>query len=338
MVRGIEDERLSRMLNWLEFQKRFGYQKIKLYLFQVSDQVERVLTEHGENLGLSLDLVDYRFSYESLCRHQISLYEENRNSSLRKSLLDACTNFVSYYFDPRKDTVVNSHEKVCTNDCLSNFKYEYEFMTNFDFDELLLPRKIMINNYSALIKESNTSNYDIYEYASDLVRKYGSNIASFRFEHVLFLDHFDYEFLKNVFSKLSQVIYKYYKNQETLQFRIQIEDELLIGFLRESQQLVLSLNETIWKKSKIDEIWNRPYAINLQNRLGKSLFVSKWTEMCNQHTIEYRSGDSEEKVLPLVDGFSSHFRELIEGFFTGALMDFNRFLLDLEYYKFLANF
>lgn len=343
MVRDIEDYRLNRMLNWLSIQKRIGYNKIKLYLYRVNKKVEDILVDYGRELDLDLDLVDYRFDHDFLCKHQIALITQDAESSVRKYLLTQCTDFIKIYFDPTRDEVVNSHEIVNTNACLTNFKYEYEFMTNYDFDEILFPRVHMLNDYSNHsldCKENKPLEYNIYKYARQMVEKHGSHACSFQFRHVLFLDNFNQRFLDDVLSKeTGNVKYTYHKHQGTTIFRITDKDKSEIEFIGKSRELVKCLNSRIKERSKFDEIWNSAYAINFSFRLGKSLFVSKLTELYTQHRIDLKaSSDCAEYIVPISEGISSHFREQIEYFFTGQLYDFAQFILDVEYYRFLANF
>lgn len=344
MVRDIENERRIRMLNWLEIQKRIGYNKIKLYLYQVSKETEIKMIEQAGKIGLEIDLVDYRFDYKFLCKHQLELFNANNKSAVLRNRLDACRDFTSVYFNPKKDEVVNSHEIACANDCLTNFKYQYEFMTNYDFDEILFPRMLKTNDYSLTRNQGDCNSlsthfdYNIYNYSSELVKKHGRDVCSFLFEHILFLDNFDETFLDKVFSGEKRVDYRYYKNGAKITFSISDSNHEKIEFLRKNQDLGRCLHDRIKKTGKFDDLWNSVYAVNFNNRLGKSLFVSNATEVYTQHRISRIIGNYRELRVPLEDGFSSHFRERIEGFFANNKFHFHQFIFDLEYYHFLAFF
>lgn len=313
----------------------------------MSSRVKHKLVAHARQIGhpFRLDLVDYKFGNEVLCQYPIGLLRQKAKSSLRKRLLDECVEYASVFFDANKEEVINSHESVCTNDCLTSFKYEYEFMTNFDFDELLFPRRIDTNNYSTLLAPSTFAqpiSYDIYEYSRGLVDAYGSHACGFHFEHVMFVDNFNYTFIQQAISRSQFVYYRYHnKNQFVLRFKLLESDEPMILFLEKSQPMLVALNETVWtSQKKLDDIWKTPFAIRFNVRFGKSLFVSQLTELYTQHSVLYISNrDAKEMItVPLSQGFSSHFREKIEGFFDGKKINFNNFIVDLEYYQFLRSF
>ena len=75
------------------------------------------------------------------------------------------------------------------------YSYEYQYMTNYDIDELITPRKIannLITNPKLLDKckidednkldpKLNTKNYIIYEHVQDLTKKYGNYVKLFDF-------------------------------------------------------------------------------------------------------------------------------------------------------------
>lgn len=202
MVREIESERFNRMLNWLEIQKRIGYQKIRMYMYRVSANVTRLLGIKAKSIDLDLEMIEYKFDFEVLCKYYIELEADRPNSTIRQHLVRQCRDYTSEFMDPTQDDVVNSHEQVCTNACMTHFKYGYEFMTNYDFDEILFPRKFKTNDYTiksdSCRPDKKQLQYDIYQYATELVKTYGTNIGSFQFEHVLFFDGIDENFLKKV--------------------------------------------------------------------------------------------------------------------------------------------
>lgn len=354
MVRDIETERKLRMLNWLEIQKRIGYKKIKLYMFQVNKTTQNEIIQKGRSLDLDLELVDYRFDVDFLCAYQISLVEEKPVSTIRQQLLSECKAFASVYFDPVIEAVVNSHEIVTTNDCLTNFKYEYEFMSNYDFDEIIFPRVFATNDYQNRSSVATCNDdalkkpldYNIYKFARRLVDQFGSNVASFHFEHVLFLDNFDESFIDRLVAangESKKVEYTYYKNQKKVKFTVNNEvDAAKIDFIKKNRELAKCLSEKINKSGKFDPLWNSAYAINFNNRLGKSLFVSNLTELFSQHITELVKPKSKMIRIPIDIGFCSHFRENIGFFFDHREFDLDfifssHFQFDIEYLNFLKD-
>lgn len=341
------------MLTWLEIQKKFNYSKIRLYLNEVSEKTAVMLKKFSEIINLDLELVDYKFDYEFLCEHYIKLSNE-----VGQLLLNNCRMFAKTFFDPEKETCINSHELACTNDCYTNLRYDYDYITNFDFDEFLFPRKAKTNAYRMHSTTNcllNQTDYDIYEYVSQLARDYGPDSASFHFEHVVYLDKMDETFLDNIlkyekesYNQSIELEYKQIGKESFIydpdryiltDFTIHSTDLDLIEYIREGQDVVDCLNETIQTRRKINPSWNRVYGIHVNNRLGKSVFVSNLTELCDQHKPILVAENSQEINVEMSIGFSSHFREEIGGFINDFLQfPLNMFYFDLELYQFFATF
>lgn len=140
-------------------------------------------------------------------------------------------------------------------------------------------------------------------------------------------------------NKFPQTLKYVYKNNKHVSFTISKSNSEQIDYMRNRQKLISCLNETIRRNAKFDSIWNSVYAANFNMRLGKSLFVSNQTEMATQHRIHlFSNNEAIEKIVPRQVGYSSHIRELIEGFFTSNQFLFDQFHFDLEFYEFLASF
>jgi hypothetical protein len=83
--------------------------------------------------------------------------------------------------------VFNSHERLQTNDCLLRLKHEYQYVTNYDVDEIIFPRKKKFNRETSLkcslnessmdIKPDQVQLYNIYDYTVGLDGLYSSYIV-----------------------------------------------------------------------------------------------------------------------------------------------------------------
>jgi hypothetical protein len=278
------------------------------------------------------------------------LLEQNRSSTVRNYLLDNCRSYVKVFFDAKNEKVVNSHEIVCLNDCLMNFKYEYEFMTNYDFDEFIFPRKFKTDDYErydsfkCAENKRKIAKYNIYDYASELVSTYGPNAASFLFEHFLFMESFDRQFLNDLFdikfnsNPYKPIVYKH-NSSKNLNFVLNELNKRSVDRISRHQSTVECLNASIVEKNRFDYRWNTPYGIYFNFRLGKSLFVSKHAELFTQHKIDIMKPNSNEIHVPRHVGYSNHYREDYDWFFDYAsTYTFDHLHFDLEFYEFLANF
>lgn len=238
----------------------------------------------------------------------------------------------------------NYHEKVCTNDCLLNFKYQYEFTTNYDFDEIIFPRKFLTNDHTYFNSAQNCTssldnfnfNYSMYDYAMRLSQLYGKNIGYFRFENVVFLTSYEAKFLQNMLTVSNRIVF-FENSGNRISLTISPSHFKKIDEIFELQQFIECLNETILNHGKFQNLWNVPYAILINNRLGKSLYNTNLTITYNQHHSDYLEPEARYFNVPIDDGYVSHIKTDIYGFLRGQKYSFTNFRLDMEYYHFLAH-
>ena len=258
----------------------------------------------------------------------------------------------------KNEWVLNSHERLTSNDCLLNFKYDYELVTNYDFDEIILPRKISLDDsYLYFNNEYNLCNnitdikpkfiYDnksnnLYNYAMKLFEHYGvHNTASIRFEHALIVKGYDRinDFVFKMKPNVSKLIRFNYNRSHLMNIKYQLKEN--IDHLKKYKELKLiidCLNQTEESSlNKLSKKWNNPYFIHLNMRDGKSIFNTNLTEIYNQHYAELPSNRLKQVKLPLDYGFLSHFRDNVGDFFLNQTYSFNNLIVDLEYYLFLIS-
>lgn len=359
MVHNMNEIRAKRMRNWIEIQKRFGYDRIRLYFDIVDTSLE---TSLRKEFGSFVDVVTYRLDFDWVCRYSLELRRELSKKKKAKHTNDDnyfdrkaveyhyenCLKFYGVYFNESKIYMINSHEKICTNDCLLNFKHEYEFTTNYDFDEFIFPRKFNTDSPKPFVSNGPSSclnsmakfdfNYSMYEYATSLMQEYGNKIANFHFENVVFLTIPEsIEFVEKLVSLPSDTVYLTDASGARLGVRVSKSQIRKIYELLDVEDTIQCLNKTIRANTKLDSIWNVPFALMINNRWGKSLYNTNLTITFNQHHTDNRERGARELKVPLDRGFVSHFREHFRGFLTDQTYSFYNFRLDLEYYQFLAH-
>lgn len=360
MMFDLDGVRQKRLFNWHDVQQRLGVDRYRFYFFRVNETSERAIKER---LGDRVEIFHTQLGRPFICRHYIAYSERHPLSNLAKYLLDNCDALFKSYFDWSRDGVFNIHEKVCTNDCLLTFKWQYEFTTNYDFDEFIFPRLLRASAQNIdprLLGPNNTSNssqdrncgllnqeisqYSLYEYAKRLNKIANGKVAVFRFKHVVFMHNDHMAFLKKLFAsnvtitKEELVDYYYMNTNKKIIFKVLSYQKGYIDQIRSSQEAIECLNKTISKNEMFDSIWNSPYAIHVNNRFGKSIFNTDLTETYNQHHSDVNAPDSMVYDVPMELGYASHYREYIDGFFFNQIYSFNHFFVDIEYYKYLANF
>lgn len=343
MVRGLDETRTRRMRNWLFIQKSIGIDRVRLYFASVNKSVENALRDEFRDF---IEVVNYGLEFGSVCRSALSIVNSSQvEQEISEYMYENCLKFYRVYFDDSKSFMINAHEKICTNDCLMNFQYQYEFATNYDFDEFIFPRKFRTDDFG-LFKSAATCNqsmssfkfdYSIYNYARDLVNEHGSDVSFFLFENVVFLTIPEsLNFIDNFINLPSQNIQLAAASGEKLILRVTKSDFDKISEIIELQDMIKCFNATIVNSGKFESIWNVPFALLINNRWGKSLFNTNLTVTYHQHGADLERGTRKVR-LPIEKGFVNHFREHFGGFLENQVYSFYHFRLDLEYYQFLAH-
>ena len=127
-----------------------------------------------------------------------------------------CKRLFRMHFDLTYYPIFQHQQMICSLDCYQHFRHQYEYVTNYDFDELILPRRRGYNfthdlerleqvqcpqntttttntNTSAMDSMIDTSRrehatYKLYDYASDLFARYGRHMAYVKFNQVAFFN------------------------------------------------------------------------------------------------------------------------------------------------------
>lgn len=344
MVHDLNDVRFARMKNWLTIQKNIGIDRVKFYFAQNYNHFKDILNKEFNEY---VEIVDYRLDFDFICQFHIELKRNNKYSPIFDMLLNNCKTFYNIFFNTSITSMRNAHEKLCTNDCLLNFKYEYEFTTNYDFDEFIFPRKFPSNNYTYFNSQSTNDcknsltqfsfNYSMYEYAMRLTQTYGPNVGFFHFENVMFLTvPENVWFIEKLLSPVQERIKLRVSSGNEATFKISPRNFKQIDEIFQLQMLVECLNVTITEKNRFDSIWNVPYAILINYRWGKSLYNTNLTITYNQHHSDYLESSGRRVFVSIDDGYVAHFRENFGSFLNGECYSFSYFRFDLEYYQFLA--
>jgi hypothetical protein len=273
-----KNDRLKKLSDWIDVMYKIGYAKIKLYLYNVSKTIENVLSKRQKDYKMGfLELVNYKTDSNELCQYSTEKLNKKPDSKLYQFLHSNCLSAFDKHFRMSDLMVYNSHERMISNECLQSFRYEYEFVTNYDFDEIIFPRLHDTDNFNyanldnvkenKLISREELKKYQIYDYAKKLQNKYGSNIAYFHHDHVLFLCDFD-SFINKVFNhKITanainkEIIYENYGKL----VKFSIQNEIHLNKLKKIAQVTNYLNKTYFK-NKYHSKWNSLYASKMNMR------------------------------------------------------------------------
>jgi hypothetical protein len=355
-MRDIEGPRLQQFFNWVKIQQSIGISKFRFYFLRISEDSER---EIRAKLDTSIfEIIEHKLDEEFVCqpyRNYLALSDDS-NRHFATYMLENCHNHHSVFFNWSIDPgVLSANEKVCTNDCLLHFKHEFEFTTNYDFDEIIFPRKLNVDDYEPFLdevkdKNSDCSNervnqnkYSLYDYAIRLSKLLGNgkSVAMLKFENgVVFPDPDSYS---KMFAKIfascknkTEMSVDFEMNGKKLSLVIRQNDYAYIEKIEGFQNYLKCLNDTIIQRGLFPPRLNSPYAIIVNNRLGKSIYNTDLTEFYNQHNADFFSANSLSINVPINYGFVSHFREYSDDFLVNQSYGFSYFRFDLEYYNFLA--
>ena len=279
MVTNLEkNERLKKVSDWIDIMNKIKYAKIKLYLYNVDNTSKNVLNELQKKYSKGfIELINYDTSFEKLCQYSVRKLNETPDSKMYQFLYSNCQNSFDKHFRMSDLMVYNSHERMISNECLQSFRYEYEFVTNCDFDELIFPRiqdsesfnhtKLDNLTENRLLEAEELNKYQIYDYAKKLQNKYGTNIAYFQHDHVLLLRDFDcfiqklsnFKFNTNITN--NELIYENYGRF----VKYTIQNDIYLKKLKKVIELVNYLNRTFYK-NKYHRKWNNLYASKMNMR------------------------------------------------------------------------
>jgi hypothetical protein len=313
MVRGINRE---SFYTWIKLQRMIGINRMKFYSIDKSTPIDQFDT--------NIEIIDYDVDFSKVCGDCPS-----RNS--------ACELIYDMYFKRiHHPQTLRLHEKLQANDCYLSLKYNYEFITNYDLDEIIYPRgpsKPSAQLDCDKINCNESNNMSIYNYAVGLFEN-RQKITSLTFENVHFfkLNRFFHTFfssidITNIPADDTQrfiplLIDDTNKQLEYLKFIYQPEDlDSLSMLLKQYNSTKCLITED--KSNQFDRLM---YA-KLDIKTGGSILSTKYIEQLKSAT------------LPIENGFIGHFRDEPFSYFQSSTLHVSSIGFDLDYYLFfLKNF
>jgi len=347
---GLNEKRIQNLVEWIFIQRKLNIAKIRLYFNDVpdSDYVINKIRE-ANNDKTFVEIIQYRNKLQEFCRIKDNTPKELSDTSIDED----CKKIFNTTFSLSNQ----KHEKINTNDCYLNFKYEYEYTSNYDIDEFVFPRLVQTSDQIKLFdsvrqsknktcfpmktNKSELIKYDLYNYTKYLHNLLGgSSVAYLQFYNTFMLLEFR-NLLENILKYTTGNTIQYPKDNRTDSLKITDSSKKLIDDFKQMIPLVDCLNETNkitmssdFYKSK----WNNAYSLRSYSRLGKSIFVTDSTLTVNVHGADNVLSGTSVKSVPLNYGFVSHFRDFLDvGYEAKINSDFDILKFDLEYYLFFSN-
>ena len=227
-------------------------------------------------------------------------------------------------------------------------RYVYEYVTNYDFDEIIFPRQMQINDYSPYMNLSSCGHlkpfqkirYNIYDYIHGLHTRYEREdnklIGALHFEHYLAVSS-----SANFFEVVKQTDNHVHLNLNGRDVFLEIGNTQADNSLLEAFKHVLGLIECLFKRNRFtyfDYVWTSPFLVRIDDRIGKSVYVTNRTELINQHGPEVKQllPNTQFKLVPIKDGFTGHYRPYgMDHFPFNFSLTSGRLKLELEFYMLL---
>jgi len=272
-----------------------------------------------------------------------------------------CKNSYNINFNSSKRTSKdkkNIHQAFNDNDCYLDYKYVYEYVSNYDFDEFIFPRQDFSPSQSRLLNSSKNMiskpNYDINKYTKYLHDLFGGkNISSLHFVNTFMLiDNRNLldNILNYMYDKVSNQSIEYKERNSSAQFRVNKNDtEIIDKFWKRVIPLIDSLNETNRLRSIrsngrnsffFNTKWNNAYGFRWFYGRQKCIYVTDNALTIGTHYTRNFLKGTKNKVVPFNYGFLSHFRGDYDLGGDKELIDrlsFNRLQYDIEYYLFYSS-
>ncbi len=293
-LRNVDDSRFAKLINWIRLNKEFGVDKIRFCAIELAD---RFVTRLRGKFSDYIDIVRHEVDIERVCKNMHS-----------KDTKKECADKFKLHFDVKK--LLGLHDKICTNDCFMSYKYVYRYLSNYDVDEFIFPRRFETNYFNADVarQKSCAKAYENFskpaqkrpdstimtDYMERLVEKYGRNVSHFRFENYLVLKEYSGALKKLENKDLSKVqvnttwetILKYETPDAALTLLRSKADLEYFDSLRQMANFTKCVNNKFMSPnaSLFRTKWLRLLASPVYVQPGKSIYNTDLVESLNQHT------------------------------------------------------
>jgi hypothetical protein len=205
---------IKKILTWMGFQKQFGISKVIIHDANQNSLFHDQLYSTFDRSFL--EIRPYKIEYEAICDQLFLDHYKRTNLLLYTLLKDNCEDAYYKFFSNPIANAGNrwKHQKINANDCYTHFKYTYELVSLYDFDELIYPRNFVTNSSSITEFSCHHVNgfckfqqqLTLYDYVKNVVRQSGRRTkwSSVYFLNAIYLNLLDYH-VENFFKNLKNL-------------------------------------------------------------------------------------------------------------------------------------
>lgn len=338
MVRNLDrDNGTERLFDWLHLQAAIGIDVVRLYMFDATQAQKQAIRAKFDDDYVQMADVLHRF--EQACKFQIELTTKTTTNDddvfIRLAMLDNCRRIHGIFLGERLDWgTQTTMELLVSNDCYSMFRNTHEYVSNYDFDEFILPR----TNGTGLETdscESRKPDFKLYDYVQQLSANYtqqngrsSAKIAALSFAQVLAVKEINVDILDKLMAlKHNETTFEYPIKDKVIKFRIGNESRAHLERLYSLKNTTVCLmNRT--KGASVN--FPAPFCL-INVYTSKTIFNTNYTLMINQHSTFDKMENTDNVGVRIEQGFYTHFRANIFDYFDFSKeIPVEKLFIDLE--------
>jgi hypothetical protein len=339
-VRDIKDHVVEHIVTWARINKLFGVHKVQVYSVDNQSPGYHKLKHDFSDL---LEVYGYEQNVTELCRIH--------NASNQT----ACVSKYGQFFYRGKTNF--AHEDLLMKYCYLRSMYTYQYVSNLDHDELIMPRRFSIYDHqdnvanSLISKKENCDTiaknltaenhiYNINEYLLSLQRAHGERVSSFRFANFVFMTKVN-DMFADMFANPNSTKFTY----KDMRLKNPIQDRKDLEYF-EQLKSNKNLTDCIYEKllSKTLTGANQKYTNVIAKYMKmnqKCVFNTDWVESISAHGIRVAKENTILVDVPVARGVLSHFRDhdyeyLDNVAFYYPAQSIRDWVGDLEFFSFLV--
>jgi hypothetical protein len=339
------EDRKNSLAQFFDIITDLHIDKVRMYIYRHHSLVDLNLLKKYK----FLTVVHHDAVHHRVCQLDIYNLNFNPNSTVLKQLYDEClAAYLKLFPIIELERVKGIHDELNTNDCYLNFRYLYEIVNNYDFDEFIWPHKSKMGQLQTFYDDMNGDLRSVCNHGSMEINAYEHQsmlLGNIRNKGVLSLHHivmlgFTQNldlFFKNLNDALSKEIndfsvVDFQEMGKVFKFKINKNQvpyaKQLVQYYNVARQMYYYLNKT-----EVRWNLNRAVALHANFRLGKSIYNTNTAEMLNVHNAYIPKPTAVQHTVAYV----SHFREFYVSFFPtkNGTLSIEELYIDMEYYHFL---
>jgi hypothetical protein len=355
----ITEKGLISIIKWLGLQKRIGIDKIVIYDSN-GDNLFRQINAQFD--GYFVEIRPYHIQKDDMCHlHK----RDNMTSEHLQAAYDQCLKLYYKHFSSPVAVSVNrwKHQAITANDCYRTLSKTHEYVSMYDFDEIILPRQYNMSNFEEArdpfncdrlnsICTLNKMPSNLYDYITNLVKrrfdKPITKLNSIVFKHGAYLAQtFS---IQDFFSRIKGILID--PNSVTYPVKLKLSLILNYGHSFEITQTDLDylkyLHETytslkclydrhFFLKKNFDEDFARfvYFTTNKDHQMGKCIHYTNNVKLIFTHYPISMASDTHSLEVERHENIVSHFRQEYYALARNLVSSINNVGVDVEYFLFV---